>query len=239
MMMGLWFTLFPLIFIPMTLALAATMPHQADFQKVSTQGMQSTGTVDRVETVYNMTINGVHPERVYFRYSDAGEERLTSMDTLSIEDVSGWKAGKQVSIRYLGTEAVIPAVQPVDFPLWLFYFMPFTFVIFGLPFLIYAAFGAIKRHRILKNGMEMSAVLLSLAPVSSLGFSFLMKTRFEAIYSFTGRSGQPVVGKSQTTDLLLLNEKKKGDEIAILALPGTETETQIIDAALAARLRQN
>jgi hypothetical protein len=59
-----------------------------------------------------------------------------------------------------------------------------------------------------------------------------LKTRFEANYVYKDDAGQEVYAKSLTTDLRLLNEKKAGDEIDILAALKRTPATQIVDAKL-------
>jgi hypothetical protein len=237
LVIGLWFTLFPMIFIPMVFALSAMIPHQADFKKVSSEGQPASGVVTRVDTVYNITINDVHPKAVHFTYAVGGEDRQATMDTMSLDEVADWKSGQPVQIRYLGPDAVIPSLEPLDFPFYLFYFLPFFFAIFGLPFLVYCGIGARQKIQIMKYGVLQQATLLSMTPISSFGsLGFFLKTQFEAIYSFIGPTGQPLIGKSHTGDLLLLNEKKKGELIDILVVPNRPGWSQILDGPTSSQI---
>lgn len=237
LMFGAWFTIFPLLFlIPFAIVMSTFTTHQPDHAKISASGLETNAEVVKIETVRNVEINGVNPKRIFFRYSVNGNTKQTSMDTLSIDEVSDWKSGRQITIRYLGDEATIPTLEPADFPDFIFVLMPLFFGIFGLPFLLYSIIGARNKLKIMSLGFVKKARLLSLAPINSIGMWFL-KARFEATYVFQDAKGNEIFGSSLTADLILLNEKKKGDEIEILVLPTQETKSLILDTPNLRRLQ--
>lgn len=193
-------------------------------------GIQTNAEVTRVETLHNEQINDVNPRKIYFRYFVNGHTNEASMETLSVEETADWKPGQQIVIRYLGDEATILSLEPADFPWIIFLIMPLFFGIFGAPFLIYCIIRARSKLKVMELGIVKKAKLLSLAPVTSFGMSSsFFKTRFEANYVFQNDKGAEIFGSSLTTDLALLNEKKKGDEVEILVLPNEETKSVILD----------
>ena len=123
----------------------------------------------------------------------------------------------------------IPSLEPADFPWIIFLLMPLFFGIFGAPFLIYCLVLARNKLKVMKLGVVKKARWLAFAPVASFGTSWFFKTRFEVNYVFQSEKGGEIFGNSLTTDLALLNEKKKGDEIEILVLPDQEMKSMIID----------
>ncbi|HVU28699.1 MAG TPA: DUF3592 domain-containing protein [Verrucomicrobiae bacterium] len=235
---GAWFTIFPIIFlIPFSIAMAAMIPHAPNRTKILAEGVETNAEVTKIETVHNEEINGVNPRKISFRYEINGRTNLASMETLSVEETADWKPGQQIVVRYLGDAATIPSLEPVDFPWILFLLMPLFFGIFGAPFLIYCIIRARNKLKVMKFGIVKKARLLSLAPVTSFGISWFFKTRFEANYVFQNEKSSEVYGSSLTADLVLLNEKKKGDEIEILVLPNQEMKSLILDVPTLKRIQ--
>jgi hypothetical protein len=113
-----------------------------------------------------------------------------------------------------------------------FLFIPLIFGIFGIPAFAYAIAGALRKRRILMHGGLRPAKLLAMTPVSSFGpfGGGWFKTRFETSYAFKADDGSERFGRSLTTDLSLLNDKKRGDEVEILVLPTSDRHTLILDS---------
>jgi hypothetical protein len=227
---GAWFTIFPMfILIPVSIMFAATTPHSPNRAKILAAGTETNAEIVKIETIHNEEINGVNPRRISFSFEVNGHTNLASMETLSVDEISDWKPGRQIVIRYLGDEATIPSLEPADFPWVILLLMPLFFGIFGAPFLIYCVVRARNKLKVMRLGIVKKARLLSLAPVASFGMTWFFKTRFEANYVFQGEKGGDIFGSSLTTDLALLNEKKKGDEVEILVLPDQEMKSLILD----------
>lgn len=236
---GAWFTILPMLFlIPFSIIITATTSHSPNRAKILAAGMETNAEVTRIETIHNEQINGINPRRISFCYQVNGHTNLASMETLSVDETSDWKPGRKIVIRYLGNEATIPSLEPADFPWAIFLLIPLFFGILGLPFLIYCIIHARNKLKVMKLGIVKKAQLLSFAPVVSFGISWFFKTRFEVNYVFQSEKGFEVFGKSLTTDLALLNEKKKGDEIEILVLPDQEIKSLILDFPTLQRLRE-
>ena len=82
----------------------------------------------------------------------------------------------------------------------------------------------------LRLGRPAKGRLLALAPVQVYGCGLpFFKSRFEATYVYTDSSGKDLYGQCLTTDLSLLNEKRKGDELDILILPENERKSVLLD----------
>jgi hypothetical protein len=232
-MIGVWFTVFPLLFaIPLSGIISATFPKEPDRAKIMAHGTDAPGRVRRTEPVYNETFDGVHPERVYFTYLADGKTSEGTMDTLSLDTVTNWRAGDVITVRYLNGEATIPDLQAATFPTEIFVAMPLLFALIGLPFLIYAVAGALGKRKLLMFGDVRRARLLSMVPVQSFGMfgSAFLKTRFETNYTYLNDANEEIYSKSYTSDLVLLNEKKKGDEIEILVAPARTKQTLVVDS---------
>jgi hypothetical protein len=154
------------------------------------------------------------------------------MDTLSVDEVADWKPGRQIPIRYLGDEATIPSLEPVEFPLTTFLMLPLNALAIGLPFLLYCGILARKRIGLMRNGILRPARLESLAeskPFPLFLFSRSSRTRATATYSYLGTDGKQIKGTATTSDLLFMNEKTKGEEIEILIDPHQETKSILVD----------
>ncbi len=160
------------------------------------------------------------------------------MNTLSVDLVSTWLPGHAIVIKHLDGQATVPELQTMDFPMWLFELMPLIFAAVGIPLLVYALAGAATKKRLLQNGQVQKAKLLSMTPVQSFGTfgGSFFKTRFDTNCAFVDECGLEAFGRSLTTDLKLLNEKKAGDEIEILALPGRPRDTLVVDSRVRALL---
>jgi hypothetical protein len=229
MLYGAWLAFFPVLFlIPFSLVMSRVMPKEVDHVRIRAEGKEATARVVGVETLHNITINGTNPRQVRFTYQADGQVREGSMDTMSVETVAKWQPGQEIVIRYLGNEASVPALEPVDFPFWLFLWAPLPFMAVGVPFLLYAIAGARRQIDILRRGVAAKARFIAFAPVESRGVRFI-KTQFEVSYAYVSQSGEALTGASLTTDLALLNEKKKGDELDILVLPHQENRSLLLD----------
>jgi hypothetical protein len=237
------FTLFPILMLLPLPFFALLIPAEPDQKKIMTQGQETTAVVTRVETNNSMEINGTNPRKVYFHYNINGIEKHGEMDTMSVDEVSSWQPGRQISIKYFGDEATIPELQPVDFPFWLFgaIFIAFSLVFstIGLIPLGYGLYAAWKKIRVLRCGHVQRVCLLS---ISERGAAFgpllslLGINRFEASYSSVDVQGAPIIGRATTADLLFVKQYQTGSEIEILSLAGHEVDSLVLDAVTAARL---
>jgi hypothetical protein len=147
---------------------------------------------------------------------------------LSVETVARWRPGQEIAVRYLGDDATVPNLEPGDFPFWVFLWGPLPFVAVGVPLLWYAIAGARRQVEVLRLGVAAKARFIAFTPISSHGMRFA-KVRFEVSYAYAAQGGETLTGSSLTTDLALLNEKKKGDEIDILVLPNQEKRSLLLD----------
>ena len=226
---GVFFCIFPLLMaIPFTFLFSSLTNEEPDFDKVLNLGKDSKGIVLYKDIVSNITINGVNPIKIIYEYEVDGNKIKDSFQTMSVMSVKNWQKGEQIIVRHFDGDSIIPELEPVNFPFWIFLMIPFIFVIIGLPFLIYAVHRALKKKKLYSKGHERTAKIISMAPVGKFIFSFF-KDRFQINYSYTQFNGQEGFGKSTTTDLSLINEKAKGDEVTILFDPNNEHLNCLVD----------
>jgi len=187
----------------------------------------------RIDSNPFMTINDVHPEKMFFQYKIGDSVKIASMATLSVNEVADWKTGRQIPIRYLGDEATIPTLEPVEFPLTVFLMLPLNAMAVGLPFLLYCGIQARQRINLMRNGALRSARLEALVTTKPFTlFLFLSsssRTRATVTYSYIGKDNNQITATGTTSDLLFMNEKRKGDGIEILVLPERETKSLVVD----------
>ena len=225
------------------LLITSLVPKEPDQKKILAEGQETSAEVTRIETDNSTEINGTHPQRIYFRYKVDGVERRGKMNTMSVDEVSDWKPGRQISIKYLGDEATIPELSPVNFPIWLFDLifglMSFFFMLIGLVPLLYGLLAAWKKTQILRWGVVTPVRVLS---ISERGAAFgpLLSlfgvNRYEVSYSTVDEQAKPLIGRATTGDLLFVGQCRVGDEAEILAFPGQKAHGLVLDAGTVARL---
>jgi hypothetical protein len=223
LMFGIWATGISLFVFSI---FSSILPKQPDAAKIQALGATAPAEVTNISIVKNLTINGVHPRRISFRYETDSGPQQGFMDTMAADEISDWKPGHPIIIRYLGKEATIPALPPVD--LRIFQFLPLLFSLIGLATLLHCLVRAQRKTTILKAGVPRDAALFAWVPVSARILWFT-KTRFEVTYSFPGIDGKELFGSSMTDDLALLNEKKKGDTLQILILEDNPKRSVLVD----------
>jgi hypothetical protein len=211
------------------------LPHfeGQDSERIRAACKPAPGKVILVEPGRNLTFNGVQPERVVFRYKADGVEHEASMETVSVTEVSNWQPGRAIEVRHLDGRATIIGLEPVRFPFptALMAIAPLlTFDVVGIPFLVYAVTGVRRKYGLLKHGVVLSAKLLSCETLSTIFMSWQPTARFKVVYVYADSTGRELTGSSPSTDLTLLNGKKKGDEVQILVLPADERQSMILDS---------
>jgi hypothetical protein len=230
---GLFFTVLPLMQLSVFLLVFDPLFQEEDDAKICATGEVAQGEVVRVEDVPNLSVNGRHPMRVYFRYKVGGAEREASMLTLSTTEVAKWQKGRPVAVRYLGDRATLADLTPADFPIPRAGLVALTLLLngcFGMPFFVYALIGLRRKYRLLANGIVCQGKLLSFETLSSF-FSWYPTGRFMATYTYLDSAGREVLGSAPSRDLTLLNGKTKGDPIDILVLPTNERRSTILDSS--------
>jgi len=232
--LGLCFGVFPLVlsFIIVSSFRSEFSHGKYNANTIATEGIESTGTIVRIDTNAFATINGIHPRKVFFQYDVNGVPKIDFMDTVSVTAIADWPPGYKVTIRLLGDEATIPSLEPVEAALP---GMLTTFQIsaFGFLFLIYSGTCAYQRLKILKYGEQRMARLVGLASSPLQGFLpgvFSKSKQLPSIvtYSYVGKGNKNITSRSQTRDTLFLNER---DEIKILVLPDHEGSSLLLDGS--------
>ncbi|BCX47969.1 hypothetical protein HAHE_18770 [Haloferula helveola] len=88
-------------------------PKIPDYDEAMRDGERVPGTVVRIETVENVTINNKHPRKVVYRY---GEDQEGTM-TMALDESA--KEGQTVQVRVLGQYAYPEGIRPLAQPGWL------------------------------------------------------------------------------------------------------------------------
>jgi hypothetical protein len=216
------YTLLTLVFVPIF--------QGQDEAKIRAAGKSAKGEVIQVEDVPNLSVNGVTPKRVFFRYQADVLEREASMMTESVAEVSKWQKGRPVGVRYLDGRATIVDVQPIDFPIpmSLMWTGQVAMLVLGGALLVFGLIGARRTYRLLKYGVVRPAKLVSCEALSP-SLSSRLTARFKATYVYADSTGHEIFGSATSTDLLLLSQKK-GDEVRVLVLPEDERRSAILDS---------
>lgn len=197
--------------------------------RVMSHGYNADATVTRVTADHHLSINGINPVIVSYSYLANGRRRVSSMETLSVELANTLRPGDPLAIRVLGDDSTVPQMEPASLD---FLWVPLLiFPVIGLFFIGFAVLGARKKCRLLASGVQSTAELIGMAPLSWWGWgrSFFNRPRFEISYFFSADDLSRQYGQSITKDLNLINEKRRGDKIDILVMPGRSSQSMVID----------
>jgi len=233
-------------FIQVFVFLMAFSPYLGELRNpaIRSTGTSTRGEVIRVEDVRGFPVDGVQPKIVFFRYQAEGVERERSMTTLSVDEVSRWQKGEPVPVLYNDKGAIIDGLEPAHLPFFgvLMIISVSTGVPIAVALLVYAILGIRRKYRLLKEGVSRQGKLISFEALSpflvpekliSREFPQLARAestgRFLATYLYLDATGRELRGGASSRDLMLLNGKKKGDEIEILVLPSNERRSTILD----------
>jgi hypothetical protein len=230
MLFGFLFTLLP-IFIAIIFSIVFSGMNKetpnVDFDLTCRQGRETTAIVTNVETQYNVTINGVHPTIISYKYQDNGKEINTKFKTLSEIEIQQLEIGGEIPIKEFKGNSVIPNLKPHDFSIWLFVLFPLSFFFFGLPFLLYSIFHLKKELCLFRYGNVSSGKIISMMPngglfVSNLGRGLIVHYEYETMM------GEKVMTESFTTDFSILNDKKRGEYIPIFISSDDEKKSCLV-----------
>ena len=236
---GLMTTIFSLLMsIPFVVIFSIISQDQPDFDYIFEYGKDTKGTVISKEVDYSMSINNVNPVILTYEYEVDAIKVKDSFQTMSIMTVQNIQIGDNIALKYLEGDSIIPDLRPTDFPFWIVYILDFIIVIIGLPFIYYSLHGALKKKKLYSIGQVREAKIISMAPVGNYSYFSFLKDRFKVNYSHYKSNGKESYGESTTTDLSLINEKRKGDTIAILYDPSDEDSNCVIDDVIMIKCSQ-
>jgi hypothetical protein len=223
------------ILIPVAQALVlwlfSTLAHNADDARIRAGGKAAQGEILRVEDAFGPTLNNVPPKNVTFRYKADGVEHEKSV-TVNAPEVSGWKSGRPVAVLYLGDDAILTEIHPVEFPippgLMIASIVCWSLAVVAI--LAYGLAGARRKYLVLRHGEPREGKLLSFETWNMFPSSF-PSGWFRASYTYVDSAGRERLGVSRSRDLTLANHKQKGDPLEILVLPADERLSTLLDSA--------
>lgn len=135
--MGLAFTLLPiLILIPglMIISSINTEYYQKyDLDKIDKEGKLFKGRITKIEVDRMFTVNDEHPRIISYTFND--DQISDKMKVLDPDVTLNMKVGDAVDVRSLGNESKLLNIKAFAFPFYIFFLLPFIFLVLGVIFL--------------------------------------------------------------------------------------------------------
>jgi len=141
MLFGFLFTLIPLFLVIVLSIVFSSIENdtpEIDYDLINSQGKERTAVIKDIETQYNVTINGVHPTIISYKYSENGKEIESKYKVLEERKIEKFEIGSNLEIKELNGNSIVKDLKPYDFSTGFFLLFPIPFLIIGLPFLIYS-----------------------------------------------------------------------------------------------------
>lgn len=220
------------VFVPLLIILPGTLmkPYEKyDFKALAKNGIEKTGTVTGLKTVSNVEINGEHPKVVSYQYKNGDQPVVDKFETFDLDKIANVNVGSEIAILVYQNQSMVKGLTPFSFPFYIFYLFPGIFLAVGIPFLLIGLVPALRTFQLYKTGIVKDAYVVSMS-LNSAAVSPLRGIRQNVLvdYYFWDAFKNKVFGKSRSTDLLLLNEKKSGDLIKIFVSETDETKSCIV-----------
>ena len=178
-----------------------------DYEHIVQRGQSATATIDALETVGNITINGEHPIRIAYHYTANSTIQRDVFQNFDSSQTQALKPGDSLPIKYYQGQSVVANLSSYRFPYFVFYLMSLVFMVIGLPFLLIGLLPAIKKFNLYKTGIKQQANLISMIPNAGLAARALGQNVLVNYY-FTGPAGERIFDKATTPDFSILNHKK-------------------------------
>lgn len=218
------------ILLPMVLFMSNSFaePHEKyDFDAIEKKGTMKTATITDVQSVDNVTVNGRHPLKIIYEFSDNGSIKSDAFQTMDFYKVQDFKVERKIQIKIFENESKIQNLKPFAFPFFVFYILPFIFFTLGLIFLIIGVIPVLKDYELYKNGVVKEGFIISMIPnsglpITNIGQSILIN------YYYVGSHGQKIFGKSKTKDFSIMIENKSGDSLKLFVSEKDETKSCMI-----------
>lgn len=217
MLFGFLFTLIPLfLVIVLTLVFSSIWNDtpEVDYDLINSEGKERIAVITDIETQHNVTINGVHPTIISYKYSENGKEIESKYKVLEERKIEKLEIGNNLEIKVLNGNSIVKDLKPYDFSTGFFLLFPIPFLIIGLPFLIYSLLKLKKELRLFKFGKVSKGKIVSMMPKSGLPISNVGQGII-VHYEYETRNGYKIIGESFTTDFSIMSDKKKDDLIPI------------------------
>ncbi|MFI2743372.1 hypothetical protein ACG2LH_11580 [Zhouia sp. PK063] len=230
MLFGFLFTLIPLFLVIVLSIVFSSFGNdtpEIDYELINTQGKEITAEITDIETQYNVTINGVHPTIISYKYLENGNEVHSKYKVLEERKIANLEIGDNVDIKELNGNSILKGLKPYDFSTGFFLLFPIPFLIIGLPFLIYSILNMKKELNLYKFGKVNKGKIISMMPKSGLPFSNVGQGII-IHYEYESRNGNKIIGESFTTDFSIMSDKKKDDFTPIFVSTENENKSCIV-----------
>lgn len=230
MLFGFLFTLIPLFLVIVLSIVFSSIGNdtpEIDYDLINSQGKERTAVITDIETQYNVTINGVHPTIISYKYSENGKEIESKYKVLEERKIKKLEIGSNLEIKELNGNSIIKDLKPYDFSTGFFLLFPIPFLIIGLPFLIYSLLNLKKEVKLFKFGKVSKGKIVSMMPKSGLPVSNVGQGII-VHYEYETRNGNKIIGESFTTDFSIMSDKKKDDLIPIFVSNENDEKSCVI-----------
>tara|TARA_R110002051_G_scaffold324099_1_gene420035 strand:- start:8282 stop:9088 length:807 start_codon:yes stop_codon:yes gene_type:complete len=230
MLIGFLFTLIPLFLVIVLSIVFSSFGNdtpEIDYELINSQGNETTAEITDIETQYNVTINGVHPTIISYKYSENGKEIPSKYKVLEERKIEKLEIGNDIKIKELNGSSIVKDLKPYGFSIWFFLLIPIPFLIIGLPFLIYSILNLKKELKLYKFGKISKGKIISMMPKSGLPVSNVGQGII-VHYEYETRNGKKIIGESFTTDFSIMSDKKKDDLVPIFVSSENEEKSCVV-----------
>jgi hypothetical protein len=230
--LGLVFVLSSLFFLtPLLLFLSHTFtqPYERyDFADIQRHGTAAVARITSIEPLTNVTVNGENPRVISYTYSGASGPVADQFQTMELAKLSHLQVGDTIRVMALHRQSVIPALKPFSFPFRFFFILPGVFLLLGIPFFLIGFLPALRSYRLYQHGLVKKATVVGISTKVISTSRHRQQTAFVVSYEYAGLTQPRLLGESLTDDLLLVQEKKFGDEVKIFVSETDETKSCLV-----------
>jgi hypothetical protein len=237
MIFGIMFTLMPIVIVIILSIVFSSIGNdtpKVDYDLINENGKEVTAEITDIETQYNVTINGVHPTIISYRYEENGKQRGSKYKVLEQRKIAQMEIGDDLEIKVFEGSSIIKGLKPYDFPFGLFMLIPLPFLLMGSPFLIYAIVHLKRELKLYKLGKVAQGKIVSLIPKPGLPLSNIGRGVY-VHYLYQTSNGNKITGESISTDQSLLFDKNIGDIIPIFISQEDESKSCMVPKLAAFR----
>lgn len=136
---GLAFTLLPiLILIPGLIIISSinTEYYQKyNLDKIDKAGKLVKGKITRIQVDRMFTVNDEHPRIISYTFNINNHKLDDKMKVLDPDVTFDMRVGDVVDVKSLGNESKLVNIKAFAFPFYIFFILPFIFLILGVIFL--------------------------------------------------------------------------------------------------------
>jgi len=230
--LGLVFVLSSLLILtPMLLVISRTLtqPYERyDFAEIRRHGTPAVARITSIAPLTNVTINGENPRVISYTYPSAGGPVADQFQTLELAKLTSLKAGDTIRVNALNQQSIIPSLEPFSFPFHFFFILPGIFLLIGLPFFLIGFLPALRNYKLYQHGIAKKATVVGISTKVISTSRHSQQKAFVVSYEYAGLTQPRLLGESLTDDLLLVQEKKFGDQVDIFVSETDETNSCLV-----------